>query len=230
MTLLTVGLLVGCAAAFTYTEALKLERTPVGGARVDRWLSPACDCPGDTASIRFRLREQERIEVTVLDEEGEVVRMLASDLSSPGGTVELAWDGRNEAGQVVADGAYRVRVRLLDERRSIVVPVDMNVDTKAPRVRLRSVSAPTVVEGETLLVRYWANEPGRPVLVVNGEIADRTRRLGTGSHGTGWRNVVERLALSPGTPIAFAVEDRAGNLSEPTQPITIVAAETSTPR
>jgi FlgD Ig-like domain len=230
MTLLAVGLLVGCAAAFTYTEALKLERTPVGRAQVDRWLSPACDCPGDTTSIRFRLREQERIDVTVLDEEGEVVRTLASGLSSPGGTVELAWDGRNEARQVVADGAYRVRVRLLDERRSIVVPVDMNVDTKAPRVRLRSVSAPTIVEGETLLVRYWASEPGTPVLLVRGEPALRATRRRAGSRGAQWRNVVDELAVPPGTPLAFAVEDRAGNLSEPTQPITIVAAETPTPR
>jgi FlgD Ig-like domain len=230
MTLLAVALLVGCAAAFTYTEVLKLERKPVTRVRLDRWLSPVCDCPGETAAIGFRLRKPERLDVKVVDEDGEVVRELASGLSSPAGRLRLEWDGRDDAGDVVPDGAYGVRVRLLDERRTISIPVDMNVDTKAPRVRLLSASPPTVVAGDTLRVRYWANEPGRPVLVVDGEIADRTRRLGPGSHGTGWRNVVERLALSPGTPIAFAVEDRAANLSEPTQPITIVAAETSTPR
>jgi FlgD Ig-like domain len=229
MTLLAVGLLVGCAAAFTYTEALKLERTPVGRAQVDRWLSPACDCPGDTASIRFRLREQERINVTVVDEDGELVQTLASGLASPAGRVRLEWDGRDEAGRVVPDGAYRARVRLLEERRTISIPADMNVDTKAPEVRLRSVSAPTLVAGEPLWVRYWASEPGRAVLLVNGEPALRAAQRGAGSRRARWRNVVEQLALPPGTPIAFAVEDRAGNLSEPTLPITTVAAETPTP-
>jgi FlgD Ig-like domain len=132
MILLAVVLLVGTIAAFTYTEAIKLERKPVGKVRVEGRLSPGCDCPRETARIGFDLRERERIDVTVANRDGDEVRVLASDLRRPKGRVVLRWDGRDDAGLIVPDGTYRVRVRLRDERRTIVFPEGIKVRRRAP--------------------------------------------------------------------------------------------------
>jgi FlgD Ig-like domain len=131
MILLGVALLVGTAAAFTYTEAIKLERKPVGKVRVTSPLSPGCDCPRETARIGFDLREPERIDVIVTRRSGDEVRVLASDLRRPKGRVRLRWDGRDDAGLVVPNGVYRVRVRLKDERRTIVFPEGIRVTRPA---------------------------------------------------------------------------------------------------
>lgn len=231
MTLLALALLLGTMAAFTYTETLKLERKPVGEARFDRWLSPVCDCPHETARLRFELREPERIDVRMVNEEGEIVRLLGSGLRQPAGTISLTWDGRDETGQVVPDGPYRVRVRLRDERRTIAIPVDVNVDTKAPRVRLRSISPSVLDPGDDLSVRYRANEVGTPILVVEGEDVLRGARRQAGVRAVTWPRLAEELGLAPGIySVALAVEDRAGNVSEATETAGILVRAPSPPR
>jgi FlgD Ig-like domain len=132
MILLAVALLVGTVAAFTYTEAIKLERKPVGKVRIEGRLSQGCDCPRETARIGFDLREPTRIDVTIATRDGEEVRVLAADVRRPKGRVELTWDGRDDAGLIVPTGAYRVHVRLKDERRTIVFPEGIRVTRPAP--------------------------------------------------------------------------------------------------
>jgi FlgD Ig-like domain len=132
MILLAVALLVGAVAAFTYTEAIKLQRKPVGKVRVDHRLSPGCNCPRETARIGFDLRDPERIDVVIANRDGNEVRVLASDRTQPEGRVVLTWDGRDDAGAVVPNGIYRVRVRLRDERRTVVIPEGIRVTRRAP--------------------------------------------------------------------------------------------------
>lgn len=230
MTLLALGLLLGTVAAFTYTEALKLDRSPVGGARFDRWLSPVCGCPHESAALSFELREAERIAVAVVDGDDERVRLLSSGVSRPPGRVTFTWDGRDDAGRVVPDGAYRLRIRLLDERRRIVVPEDVNVDTRAPVVRLRSISPAILSPGEALVVRYRSDERGVPVLLADGDEVLRARRRPPGGHRVRWPAAVDEAVLAPGAhSVALAVEDAAGNRSEPTVAVTILVAESAAP-
>lgn len=226
MTLLALGLLLGMVAAFTYTEALKLERSPVGGARFDRWLSPVCGCPHESAVLSFELRQTERIAVAVVDRDGERVRLLVSGVRRPPGRVTLTWDGRDEEGRVVPDGAYRLRIRLLDERRRIIVPEDVNVDTTAPQVRLRSVSPAVLSSGEALVVRYRSSERGAPVLLVDEREVRRGPPRSPGTHRIRWPEAVDEGMLAPGAhQVALVVEDAAGNRSEPTVAVTILVVE-----
>lgn len=224
LTLLALALLVGCAAAFTYTEALKLETKPIGRGRVDRWFSPVCECPQETARVSFLVREPVRIDVRVVDEDGDVVRTLASGVRRQPGRAAFTWDGRDDTGRVAPDGEYRVRVRLLDERRTIVIPEGMNLDTKAPRVQLHGATPSTLVFGDTLEVRYSSSEAGAPVLVVEGDPVLQASVRRSGSRTVRWPDVLAELTLAPGTPLAFAVVDRAGNISEPTGPVTFVTS------
>ena len=226
MTLLALALVAGTVAAFTYTEALKLETKPVDRARFDRWLSPVCDCDHETAQLGFRLREPKRLDVTVVDGDGERVRVLEAGVPHPAGRVRLIWDGRDDAGQVVPDGAYGVRVRLLNERRTIAIPVNVNVDTTAPRPRLLGVSPTLLDYGGELEVRYRSNEPARPILSVDGTDVARGELRRAGRRTFVWPAVVDGTPLAPGIhTIALAVMDRAGNVSTRTVPVTILVRE-----
>ena len=208
--LLAVALLVGAVAAFSYTEKLKLTRAPVGVPRFERWLAPGCDCPQDTVSLSFLVRKPQRIDVDIVDREGDPVRTLATGVQRPVGRVEYEWDGRDDAGAVVADGPYRVRVRLSDDRRTIVIPVDVNVDTEPPRVTDVRVGPTSVAVGEEVEIRFRTNELGTPLVVVDGEVVER---------GPAGRGGARRVVWTPSAPgayeVAVAFEDLADNASEP---------------
>ena len=109
---LVVALLVGTAAAFAVTERLKLVRSPIAAPEIDRVFSPVCDCERDEAAIAFRLREADRVDLAIVDGDGDVVRTLVRSRSAPVGRLEASWDGRDDAGNVVPEGAYRPRVHL----------------------------------------------------------------------------------------------------------------------
>jgi hypothetical protein len=217
MTVLAVTLLIGSVAAFTYTQKLKLERSPVSTARFDRWLSPECDCPRETTRLTFRLRERERIDATIVDADGDFVRTLLTAVEQESGRVEMEWDGRDEAGRIVPDGDYRVRVRMRDERRTIVIPTEVHVDTVAPKVRLNGVSSTTLRPGDPIEFRYETNEFGRPLLLVDGKVAARGGERKPGRKTVIWAGRVRRDLLPPGIySVSLLVEDSAGNRSEPT--------------
>ena len=226
LTILTVALLVGSVGAFAYTERLKLERSPVGRAQVDAWLSPVCDCPREVASVSFELRKPERLDVTVVDGDGELVRRLEQGSQHAPGEVELAWDGRDEAGRIVPDGSYRVRVRLREARRTISIPESIHVDTTPPDVDFWRVSQTVLFRGETTEVAFRANEIGRAVLLVDGEDVWRGPLRRPGDRTVRWNGEAEDGPLPSGVhTLTLAVEDRAGNRSEPTRPVTIVVAQ-----
>ena len=132
LTVLTLALLVGSVAAFTYAETLKLHRGPLGRGRLSHVVSPGCDCPREKARIGFTLHRTERLDVDVVNAEGEVVRTLLADERRPKGRVVLTWDGRDgrsEGGAAAPAGDYRVRIRLLDGGRTIMLPGHVTVTT-----------------------------------------------------------------------------------------------------
>ncbi len=59
-----------------------------------------------STTIRFSLPLQQRISLRVFDINGRVVRTLLNSETRPAGSVEVVWDGRNDAGQTVASGTY----------------------------------------------------------------------------------------------------------------------------
>lgn len=212
-------LLVGAVAAFSYTEKLKLTRSPVGVARFDRWISPECECPQASARLSFLLRKPQRIDVDVVDADGGRVRTLATGERLPAGRVAYSWDGRDDGGKVVADGRYRVRVRLRDDRRTIVVPVEVRVDTRPPRVSRVRVSPRRVATGEEVEIRFRTNEFGVPLVLADGEVVAR------GPAGKPGRRTVAWQPSEPGIhQVAVALEDRAGNVSEPRGEAVVVVA------
>lgn len=225
VTVLVLALLLATAAAFAVAERLKLERSPVTAPIIDRIVGPTCRCEQAVARLGLRLRGGHTIDVSIVDAAGRSVRVLATALRRPAGPVRFAWDGRDDAGDVVPDGRYRLRVRLRDERRAITVPTPIRVDSTPPRIRLVSAS-PGVLSpdddgrGDRVQYVYRVNELARAWVVVNGVDTVRGRLGRPGRGRVRWRGRVRGEPASPGTYETWLVaEDEAGNRSARTRTI-----------
>jgi hypothetical protein len=214
---LALALIAATAAAFAWTESLKLERLPVVGPRFPESFSPVCVCPTETAKLRLRFRVTDRVDADILDAEGEVVRSLGEKRVRPG-LVTFEWDGKNDEGRIVPDAPYRLRVELEDKRRTIVVPNQIFVDTVAPEVTvLPGVPSAFSPDGDNradkVRIPYRADGPAGPLLYVGDELAFEkpSRRARSAVE---WDGKVGGTLLSPGTyRLTLRVRDPAGNIS-----------------
>jgi len=219
---LVAALLVATALAFVYTEKLKLTLSPILGTRVDKVFSPVCDCETDTAAISFRLRKRDWVTVDVIDRNGDSIRALVRNESTPRGRTTLRWDGRDEQGAVVSEGSYRPRVHLARERRTIVLPNPIRVDVTPPRIELvslspRSFSPDGDARRERITARYRVDEPARALLYVEG--VQRVRKRGQRQAGEiEWYGKVAGKPMPPGVyAISLGARDTAGNLGPRTR-------------
>jgi hypothetical protein len=210
---LLVGLIALCAAAFARTEQLKLIKSPVAKPHIKQRFSPTCrDAPNcrTTATLQFTLRSPQVVGLTIVDMDGHTVRTLSADRRRPKGVVRLRWDGRDGKGQVVPDGRYELAVHLVSDDRTITIPSPIVVDTRPPGVEItRVVRVPGDVK-----IHFLPSEPARMYRIVSGgsgpPVTERTRPT------------ITRITLDAFAPgsyvVAIVAEDAAGNrtISPPT--------------
>ena len=214
---LVAALLVATSAAFVVTEKLKLTRSPIIGPTVAKVFSPTCDCETSTADIRFRLREADRVSVEIVDSGGDVVRELARDRPQGRRFVTYVWDGRDANGRVVDEGTYKPRIHLARQRRTIVMPNRIRVDTTPPHVT-SFTARPVVISPDgdgrfdRAKIRYRVDERATVELYVDGVRA--LRRLGTRTSGTmDWFGTAGGEPLPEGShTLRLVARDLAGNL------------------
>jgi hypothetical protein len=214
---LALALIAATAAAFAWTESLKLERLPVVGPRFPESFSPVCVCATDTAKLRLRFRVTDTVDADILDADGEVVRSLGERRVRPG-NVTFEWDGRSDEGRIVPDGPYRLRVELEVKRRTIVVPNRVFVDTVPPEVAilpgaLAAFSPDGDRHADKIRLPYRADGPGGPSLYVGDEVVfeEPPRRARSAVE---WGGRLDGEVLPPGTyRLTLRVRDPAGNLS-----------------
>lgn len=225
---LVAALLVATGLAFAYTEQLKLTRSPIIKTRVlPKVFSPTCSCATDRVRISFVLRERDRVSVEMVDAGGETVRTLVRRRAAPPGRLNLTWNGRDDAGQVVPEGRYRPEVRLARERRTIVLPNPIRVDTTPPVVELVS-ARPRVFSPDgdgrkdRVMVRYRADGPARVALYVDG--TRRVQKRGQQEEGrVDWNGRVDGEPLPSGVyTLDVRAEDEAGNASQPSRRADVV--------
>ena len=221
--LIVVALLAVTAAAFAYTEHLKLERSPVTGTRVDKVFSPVCECVRNVAVISFVLRRPETVTLEVLDSGGRSVRTIVDGRREPKGRVSYTWDGRDDADRVVADARYRPRVSLERHGRTIVLPNPIRVDTTPPLIRMTSVR-PRVFSPDgdgrrdRVTIRFRVDERSRAMLFVDGRRQALTKfRKSKGQ--LVWLGRIDGRPARPGTyELRLRAVDEAGNRSSRTRP------------
>jgi hypothetical protein len=205
------------------TERIKLERSPVTAPSFDREFSPVCDCETNVANLTLRLRRAERVDATIVDADGERVRALATNERLARGEHTLVWDGRDDTGAIAPDGLYRLRIHLDDERRTILVPTTVRLDTTVPVAELVGVR-PEVFSPDgderkdTVKVIYRSSEEGRPELSVDGEPVLLARNRAKGQASVNWNGELGGEPVEAGTyGLSIRVHDLAGNVSEPTE-------------
>lgn len=225
--ILVAGLLVATAAAFAVTERLKLVRSPIIRTHLDRGLfSPVCGCETSGVQIGFRLRKADRITLTVIDAAGDPVRTLISAQRFPAGPVTVRWDGRDGSGSVVPEGTYKPRVHLAGQRRTIVLPNPMRVDTTPPQVLSveadpRGFSPDGDGRRDKTAVHYKLSEKGNVRLLVG----NTPRVTGRGRRAEGkieWHGTVDDRGLPTGVyDLSLVATDKAGNDSAPAGPVAV---------
>jgi hypothetical protein len=215
---LVLGLLGSAVVAFAMTEALKLERTPITAPRIDKRFSPTCACGTETAALAFTLRRADQIDAMIVDGQGEEIRTLTTAVRRPRGPVRLEWDGRDETGEIVPDGRYQLRIHLSEERRTILLPSPVFVDTDPPRIEILRVE-PEVLSpdgdgrSDKLAIFYRTSEPARGNLLAD-EVSVRRARLRSGAEGRIlWGGTAFARPLPAGSyELSFTARDGAGNL------------------
>src|SRR5207247_229347 len=92
---------------------------------------------------------------SILDDQGEDVRAIATDRSLGRGRHRFRWNGRTSGGRVAPDGTYRVRIGLRHQGRSVTPRRKIFVDTKPPTPTIRSVSPAFISRSWTTRVRTF---------------------------------------------------------------------------
>jgi len=227
VTALVLALLAATSAAFALTQALKLERSPITGPNFDRLFAPTCGCETATATLSLRLRSADTIDAALVDRDGDPVRTLARKLERDKGIVTFEWDGKDDAGAVVRDGRYRLRVHLERQERTIVIPVPIEVDTRPPaielaRVRPRVLSPDGDGRNDRATLVYRMDERSRIVVRVDGAVRARTIVLPPDRTRLRWNPRIDGRALPAGVhTIALEAHDLAGNVSTPTRALPV---------
>jgi hypothetical protein len=220
-------LVVATVGTFVAAQTLKTEVPVVlRFAAQPRHISPNDDRVRDAASVGFDLSEPADVSFSVIDADGNPVREILGERRLAGDTKHrFRWDGRDDQGRPVPDGAYRLRVvrrrqgRVLDSIKKVIV------DTKPPKVAIASV-VPNVISpgvrgapGRVRITyrgprnlnpefRVWHTDVGGPPRIARRFRGDRER--------TGVWDGTVRGAPTPDGSYAFTVlvRDLAGNLTE----------------
>jgi hypothetical protein len=125
---LVVALLVlATVAAYAWAQRAKrdplvLDRATFGVAK-SRSFTPNGDCRFDQIRIRFRMTQTDDATVQVIKPGGRVVITLAREEPLKRYRYfTYYWDGRQRGGGVAPPGRYKLRVKLLNEDRTLVTP------------------------------------------------------------------------------------------------------------
>lgn len=127
---------VAVALALFILFPLDWMRTPSATLVIDQSLfSPNGDGGRDTVTGVYSLSELATVSVEVRGVGNQVVRHLLNEKKQSSGQYSVAWDGRDEAGRVVADGTYRLVVRVKGPIRTSQAEAEIAVDTQPPVIR-----------------------------------------------------------------------------------------------
>jgi hypothetical protein len=219
VTVLVLVLLAGTTVAFVLTEELKLERSPIVRPRFDLVFSPTCACRQETARLALRLRRANTIDAVIVDDDREPVRTLESGVRHEPGRLVYAWNGRSDGGSVVPDGRYRLRLHFARERRTILVPDVVRVDTQPPEVELvnvapRGLSPDGDGRRDSAKIELTTSERAAPLLLVDGVLAVRGGVQRAGAGELVWPETRGDQPLGPGVyTLGLQARDLAGNVA-----------------
>ena len=231
-------LVLATIGAFLWTQTKKTEVPLVlRFAAKPRDLSPNGDRVRDSGRVGFDLSERAEVSFSVINSEGDEVRRIVDDRVLAGDTKHrFRWNGRDDDGNVVPDGQYRLRVFRRSEGKVVNSIKSVRVDTKPPRVELLSADPGLIAPGipgagSRVRLRYRGPRNTAPeyrVFRTDGrKIPELVRLLrGDASRAAVWDGTVRgpnpnESVPAPDGSYAFNVKvrDLAGNKAEAPAPI-----------
>jgi hypothetical protein len=213
---------IATGGAFFVTQRLKRSMPIVTRVFFQQWIGPKCRCDKSHVTVRFDLPKAQRVTVSLVNRQGEVVKTFADDLFLSKGTHPFRWDGRGDDGLIVPDGIYRMRVGLREEGRSVTAPRVLHVDTRPPHPRIVAVTPPTLVPGsgtrrDRARIRFVGPSNPPPVIGVWRTDGGKARQV-AGFSGRRGRRTATWDGLVNGKPapagayaFSVTVQDKAGN-------------------
>ncbi|MGL6161370.1 CARDB domain-containing protein [Microbulbifer sp.] len=121
--------------------------------RQPAYFSPNGDGVQDTAALHFTVAEPVNLLVEVLDSERNVVRQFENSYSDIGADEVILWDGRSDAGQLVPEGEYTLKVQKYEYQ----VILDVTPPVIDSRVNSLLVPKPELVDGEDSCIPNFAS-------------------------------------------------------------------------
>jgi hypothetical protein len=221
-TIIVLALLAATAASFAVSERLKLETVPVGNVHIrNKIFSPVCACPSDRVLVQFTLHRRDHVTVTILDFNHGHVRTLPTREVHRPGKLSFPWDGRDDDGTLVPDGAYRIRIDLRTHGRVINMPNLIHVDTVKPVVTAVTAPKPATISpdgdyhADSVVVGYHVSEHAHGILYLDGKILvfGRHQKLKDSFRWFGRR--AGGIVPAGRHRLAVGAQDLAGNLAKP---------------
>jgi FlgD Ig-like domain len=217
-------LVLATFGAFLVAQRLKRSTPIVDQVFYKRYLAPTCDdCKNKRVTFYFAPRNAGHVSATVVDDAGDDVKTLVSDRRLSRRRHRYVWDGRSDAGTLVPDGVYHLRVTLRDQGRSVTSPLRLIVDTKPPRPRVVVITPPQILPGAPgalgrARIRFRGRSFAKPVIqiyrtdVAKPEPVARFQIL-RGRHVAKWDGNTSAGTPAPdGIYVAtVTIRDRAGN-------------------
>lgn len=220
------ALVLATLGAFFVTQKLKSAPPLVVRPHVYEVFSTDPDARVRRAKISFFIIRGDDVSVSIVDDEGRIVRtLLDGHRLAKRVRITRWWNGRTESGAFAPDGRYRVRVALIHQGRTIDLAQTIRIDTRPPRPRVVSIEprrdggpaflpqegidAVTVrvggVEGRRSRVQVWRTDvtPPRIVEQITIPFGEDTAR---------WDGTVAGRPAPAGTYLmGVLVADRSGN-------------------
>lgn len=163
-TALTIGAVVLLLAVTFAADWLRTPEINITGS--PQFLSPNQDNSFDNATINYHLSEEAEVNARVINEGGNTVRTLLNAQTGAAGQHFLVWNGTDESGQRVVDGAYRVEISARGSVRSSSASVVLRVDTTPPILELLNLQDGTRVR-DSLLTIEGLTDPGSVIWLEN---------------------------------------------------------------
>ena len=220
-----VLLVAATFSAFFAAQRLKSAPPVATIKRITHHFSPNGDGRRDVARARIRVRKDDDVTISVVDDDGTEVRRLASAVAATNErSVRVRWDGRTATGAIAPEGAYRLRVSLRRGGRAVTLNPGLSIDITAPR--------PTVLAGGPDGTKWITGPVAGPVpfrvRVVSERFPTRMRVLRTdlgdprevagftlppGVREGEWDGQAGGAPAPPGTyQLVALVRDQAGNV------------------
>ncbi len=236
--------LLVCAtfAAFFAAQELKSKPPRVQALTVDPVFSPNKDGRKERARLSFVLERTDDVTATVVDRDGDTVRVLESDRVMKAGVKQrLVWDGRLADRRMAPDGTYRVRLNLRRQGRAVQLPRNIVKDTTPPDVVVTSIGPTSDSVPRPELLPNIAGDPAEihfrapfcpaesstvracdrhiEALVFRTDVTParmilrKPRRLANDAKDWTWDGTVDGRRVAAGTYlVVIRARDRAGNV------------------